>query len=177
MLVRKLRLQKGWSQEHLAELVGVTPRTIQRIERGYKPGLETAKALASVFEVDVSTFTADTAEDLPMPTNDQALANPTLAADEEAAMQYVKGVKEFYAHLGFFLVFVIFYGAIWSFVAITNPMVNRAFVFYSIPLMGALGWGIGLLIHGLVAFERIGRRWPGVDWEKKAIEKKLGRRL
>lgn len=47
MLVRKLRLQRGWSQEHLAELVGVSVRTIQRIERGYSPGLETSKALAS----------------------------------------------------------------------------------------------------------------------------------
>jgi len=34
MLVRKLRLQRGWSQEHLAELVGVSVRTVQRIERG-----------------------------------------------------------------------------------------------------------------------------------------------
>lgn len=59
MLVRKLRLQRGWSQEHLAELVGVSVRTIQRIERGYSPGLETSKALASVFEVDVSTFTSE----------------------------------------------------------------------------------------------------------------------
>ena len=56
MLVKKLRLQRGWSQEQLAEMVGVSARTIQRIERGFTPGLETAKALASVFEVEFSTF-------------------------------------------------------------------------------------------------------------------------
>ena len=34
MLVQKLRLQRGWSQEQLAELSGLSVRTIQRIERG-----------------------------------------------------------------------------------------------------------------------------------------------
>ena len=56
MIVRKLRLRRGWSQDQLAEFTGVTVRTIQRIERGHKPSLETAKALAAVFEVDCSTF-------------------------------------------------------------------------------------------------------------------------
>ena len=34
MIVRKLRLQRGWSQEQLAEMSGLSTRTIQRIERG-----------------------------------------------------------------------------------------------------------------------------------------------
>ncbi|WP_309247253.1 helix-turn-helix transcriptional regulator [Shewanella sp. VB17] len=34
MIVRKLRLQRGWSQEHLSQLSGLSVRTIQRIERG-----------------------------------------------------------------------------------------------------------------------------------------------
>ncbi len=54
MIVRKLRLRNGWSQDQLAELTDVSVRTIQRIERGHKPSLETAKALAAVFEVDVT---------------------------------------------------------------------------------------------------------------------------
>lgn len=32
MIVRKLRLQRGWSQEQLATLTGLSVRTIQRIE-------------------------------------------------------------------------------------------------------------------------------------------------
>ncbi len=174
MLVRKLRLQRGWSQEHLAELAGVTPRTIQRIERGYKPGLETAKALASVFEVDVSTFT--TAEELPMHTNEQAHETPSLTEEEEGAMEYVKGVKEFYFHLAFFVVFVVVYGVVWSGTIFLVPTGARGFS-VSFMLWGAFGWAVGLLFHGLVAFEKIGRRWPGADWERKAIEKRLGRKL
>ena len=56
MIVRKLRLQRGWSQSQLAEMLGVATRTVQRLEQGQRPSLETAKALAAVFEVDLSTF-------------------------------------------------------------------------------------------------------------------------
>lgn len=54
MIVRKLRLQRGWSQEQLATLTGLSIRTIQRIERGQSPGLDSLTALAAVFEVSVS---------------------------------------------------------------------------------------------------------------------------
>ena len=67
MIVRKLRLRHGWSQDQLAELADVSIRTIQRIERGHKPSLETAKALAAVFEVDVTTcllYTSPSPRDL-----------------------------------------------------------------------------------------------------------------
>jgi len=49
MIVRKLRLQRGWSQEQLAELSGLSVRTIQRLERGKQAGLEKYRSLASVF--------------------------------------------------------------------------------------------------------------------------------
>jgi len=41
MLVQKLRLQRGWSQEQLAIVSGLSVRTIQRIERGQSASLET----------------------------------------------------------------------------------------------------------------------------------------
>lgn len=44
MIVRKLRLQRGWSQDQLATLTGLSVRTIQRIEQGQQPGLESLKA-------------------------------------------------------------------------------------------------------------------------------------
>ena len=37
MNVRKLRLQRNWSQEQLAQVSGLSIRTIQRIERGQTP--------------------------------------------------------------------------------------------------------------------------------------------
>ena len=57
--VKQLRLQRAWSQEQLAELAGLSVRTIQRIENGDRPGLETLSALAAVFEVNVADITGD----------------------------------------------------------------------------------------------------------------------
>jgi len=54
MDLRKLRLEKGWSQEQLAEISGISARTIQRLEKGERPGMETLKALAAGFDMSVS---------------------------------------------------------------------------------------------------------------------------
>jgi XRE family transcriptional regulator, regulator of sulfur utilization len=92
MIVRKLRLKRGWSQAHLAEIVGVTSRTIQRIEQGQKPSLETSKALASAFEVDLSVFQSE----------DSTMNN-------EEAIVYGKKVKQFYEGLiSYIIICVIF---------------------------------------------------------------------
>ncbi len=57
--IRQRRLAKGWSQEHLAEVAGLSVRTIQRIEGGQKPGLESLKCLAAVFETEISDLTQE----------------------------------------------------------------------------------------------------------------------
>lgn len=54
MIVKKLRERRNWSQEQLAIMAGLSTRTIQRIESGNKASIESLKALASVFEVDIS---------------------------------------------------------------------------------------------------------------------------
>ncbi|MGB3725408.1 MAG: helix-turn-helix transcriptional regulator [Glaciecola sp.] len=54
MIVRRLREKRNWSQEQLAIMSGLSTRTIQRIESGNKASLESLKALASVFEIDIS---------------------------------------------------------------------------------------------------------------------------
>ncbi|EPN9528488.1 2TM domain-containing protein [Cronobacter malonaticus] len=55
--IRALRLARAWSQEQLAELSSVSVRTIQRIEKGDPPSLETLSALAAVFETRVEELT------------------------------------------------------------------------------------------------------------------------
>lgn len=59
MIVRKLRLRNGWSQEQLAEMSGLNVRTIQRVERGMSVGTETLKSIAAVFEVDFNELKAE----------------------------------------------------------------------------------------------------------------------
>lgn len=159
MIVRKLRLQRGWSQDQLAELADVSVRTIQRVERGQKPSLETSKALAAVFEVDLSTFTS---EDELVNDNYDAQEKIELRSDEAEAINYAKGIKEFFGGLLAYVVLAVVFFAVAGF---NEPVLYWIF----------LGVGIGLIVQGLMAFEVI--RLPWHNWEKRMIEKRLGRKL
>jgi XRE family transcriptional regulator, regulator of sulfur utilization len=153
MIVRKLRLQRGWTQEHLAELTGLSVRSIQRLERGQPGSLESVNALAAVFEVDRALFKP----------GDNLMPNTSpVTPDEESAIQFVKGIKEFYGHLFMYIVFVAVFGSAFGF---KHPLI----------LWGSIGWGIGLVVHGLNVFEVI--NFFGPNWERKMIEKRLGRPL
>lgn len=50
--VKKLRTARNWSQEKLAEVSGLSMRTIQRLENGGNASIETLQALAEALEVD-----------------------------------------------------------------------------------------------------------------------------
>ncbi len=152
MIVRKLRLKRGWSQSQLAEMAGVTTRTIQRIERGHRPSLETCKALAAVFEVDLSLLQAEEVQ-----VNDET----QLKADEQAALLYAKRMKEFYEFLIIYVVLAVVFLLVFH---------GRPFVYIILA-----GIGIGLILKGLIAFEVINIVTP--NWEKKLAERKLGRKL
>ncbi|CAK0759666.1 Helix-turn-helix transcriptional regulator [Gammaproteobacteria bacterium] len=52
--VKRLRLERGWSQEQLATLSGRNVRTIQRVEKSGICDLETRSALAAVFKIDMA---------------------------------------------------------------------------------------------------------------------------
>ena len=56
MSVKELRRERSWSQEQLAELSGLSLRTIQRIESSGKGGCGSIRALASAFEIDESAL-------------------------------------------------------------------------------------------------------------------------
>lgn len=50
---REQRAARAWSQEKLAEMTGLSIRTIQRIEKGDQVSRETLTTLAAVFEISV----------------------------------------------------------------------------------------------------------------------------
>ena len=56
MILKQIRLSRLLSQEQLAQMSGLSVRTIQRIESGHTPSLESLKCLASALEVDSSTL-------------------------------------------------------------------------------------------------------------------------
>jgi len=56
--VRALRENRGWTQAHLAEVSGVSARTIQRVESKHVYSGETAMALAAALGLDVQDLVA-----------------------------------------------------------------------------------------------------------------------
>ena len=54
--IRIERERRAWSQEHLAEVAGLSLRTIQRVETSGSASFETAKSLAAVLELEVSVL-------------------------------------------------------------------------------------------------------------------------
>ncbi|GHF96255.1 helix-turn-helix transcriptional regulator [Thalassotalea marina] len=52
----KERQSKAWSQQHLADVSGLSLRTIQRVENNGTGSLETIKSLAACFEIKVDSL-------------------------------------------------------------------------------------------------------------------------
>ncbi len=159
MIVRKLRLQRGWSQDQLAEFTGLSVRTIQRVERGQRPSLESSKALASVFEVNLSTFIP---EDTTMePATDTQPNRAELKDDERAALKYAKKVTDFYQGIAVLVILAV------VFIAVRGPE-PKLLIFFA-----AMGLMVGL--QALFTFEIV--RLPFQNLERRLAEKKLGRKL
>ncbi len=156
MIVRKLRLQRGWPQEQLATLSGLSIRTIQRIERGKNPSLESLNALAAVFEIDISELQGEAK----METNHSGLST-----EEQKAIESVRDIKAFYVHLITYLIMVPTFFVI-------DLMTSEGLQWAWWPVMG---WGIGILSHGLNVFEVLNLFGP--NWERRQIEKRLGKKL
>jgi transcriptional regulator with XRE-family HTH domain len=156
MLIQKLRLQRGWSQEQLAELSGLSVRTIQRLERGQPASVESLKALGAAFEVD---FSALKEPDM------NATTSQSVSTDEALALAHVRKLRGFYIHLAQ-------YGIIIAFLTIVNLMTSPHYYWV---VWVALGWGVGVLFHGLRVFDRV--PFLSGQWERQQVEKYLGRKL
>ena len=128
MLIQKLRLQRGWSQEQLATISGLSTRTIQRLERGQPASLETMNTLAAVFEVDLSQLTDQKEAEMP-----NYVASHT-EAEEAIAFAKVRRIKKFYLHL-------IQYVVVLCILTVINLLTNPGYFWVIWP---ALGWVLRL---------------------------------
>ena len=156
MNLKALRNDRGWSQEQLSQMSGLSVRTIQRIEQGSKPGMESLKSLAAVFEVDIKTLQQET----PM-TNVETVTNEGINTEEVQVTKKVKRLKKFYSSL---LSYVVTVGFLFIVNLVTSPE-------YMWALWVAFGWGIGIVSQGVRAFELL--NFFGDDWEKREIEKRM----
>lgn len=93
MAIRARRMEKGWSQEELAQHSGLSTRTIQRIENGQRASLESLKCLGAVFDTSVSTLmeeqTMDSEENL---AERNTPATPMINEIERDAISFAQSI-------------------------------------------------------------------------------------
>ncbi|MDH2068887.1 helix-turn-helix domain-containing protein [Pantoea sp. GD03673] len=145
------RLARAWSQEQLAEMAGLSTRTVQRIENGERPGLETLSALAAVFEVNVADLTG------PQNGEDQALDQRIVDARRRIA-----GEARFYRSL---ITAVMVCGLLFILNHMTAPD-NRW------SLWVAAIWGTLLAVRAMRTFVFHGLTQR---WQQKRLQKMLRR--
>jgi transcriptional regulator with XRE-family HTH domain len=156
LLIHKLRVQRGWSQEQPATLSGLSTRTIQRIERGQNTSAESLKALAAVFEVEFAALREAQMD---------PLDGRNVSSEEALAFAKVRKIKSFYMH-------VIEYVLIVAFLALLNVFTSPDRVWVQ---WAAIPWALVLALHGLRVFDKI--PFLSGDWERREVEKLLGRKL
>ncbi len=184
MVIRNLRIERGWSQEELAEISGVSTRTIQRIERGGKASLESLKCLAAVFETSISDLRKDDKMTNPndvLTDEDRAAlkyahnlkvydekhkkratdCDPVISEQEREVRKHVKRMKEFYGHLAVYLAVILF-------LLVINLLTSPGYLWV---VWVALGWGIAVAIDALSVFGL--KSSFAEEWERRQIEKRL----
>ena len=111
------------------------------------------------------TTNMNTTLDQTFPSNPNPNPIPNTNADEEAAFRHVRKIRGFYGHLARYVIVI---GALVIFNFIKSP--NYIWVIWP-----ALGWGLGILFHGMRVFGTM--PFMNADWEKRQVEKYLGRKL
>ena len=133
--VKKLRMERAWPQEQLAEICDVSVRTVQRVESGETCSLETLKALATAFDLTPNDLTTNhnLAKQQEMDLTSDATAMPESSPPNPQAnpMQGFKRHLAIYVAVNLMLFFI-------------NLTGNPEKMWYIYPL---LGWGIGLISH------------------------------
>ncbi len=162
MSVRERRREKGWSQEQLAQMTGLSVRTIQRFEQGQKAGLESLKCLAAVFETNVSELMKENDDMIETTGHDVKRSENSIESYMEAeAIEYVKNLKGFHLNWMMYLIVIPSLGAL-------NYYVTPGYWWVIWP---AAGWALGILIQAIVVFGLFGVF--GADWEQKQFKKRM----
>ena len=149
MNIRELRKQKYWSQDQLAQMSGLSIRTIQRIERDQKAGLESLKALSAVFDIEISELQREAVDAVGIISAEQ-----TDEAKKEAYAEDVKGLYKLTALAIFSLVS--------TFIFVVDDTTGWGFI----GLM-AVSWVVIVGVYSINTFDLFGDEWKGKLWARK----------
>ncbi len=155
--LRTRRLEKGWSQLQLAEFAGLSLRTVQRIEKGHTPTIESLKAIAAVFEINFNELIDG--------NQFSSIDETKLSAEELDQLEHIREVQRFIRDLIAFAVMAPFLFLLsW----LDNPTGNWG-------LWVVLFWGAYLAWEAFDVFDA--RDFFGKGWERRMLEKRIGRKI
>lgn len=128
--IKEMRQERHWSQDQLAEMSGLSRRTIQRIENGENAGLESMKALAAVFEINIVDRDAEMEQ---------------VRIEEE----YVQKIKGFYNLLAVAAISLLV-----PLILVITDTSN-----WQVLLWLSLSWAVLLVVYSLNSFDFFGEEW------------------
>ena len=157
MTIRQRRIKKGWSQIQLAEFAGVSLRTIQRIEKGHTPTIETLKSLAAVYEVDFNELMDE--------SNYSEVDESRLSDEEVIELEHIRKVQKFLRDVMYFVAYLPF-----VVVVSISDLIDGTWLYWPAAI-----WGLYLIWEAFEVFDA--RDFFGKGWEKRMLEKRLGRKI
>lgn len=158
MIVRKLRLEHGWSQEQLAQMSGLNIRTIQRIEGGQNAGLESLKSLAAVFEIDINQLQSEQPMDTSIPTNNSGNSQP-----EQTNKAQIDVKREVLALALRFMIISIFLFAI-------NLITTPSTLWAIIPTLAMTFVVLLRAVSLLIPDQQTAKAWLETSTEEQAVD-------
>ncbi len=156
MSIQKLRVDRGWSQEQLAEHTGLSVRTIQRIEGGKTASLESLKCLAAVFETSVSDLVQEK-----IMTESAAEQSPITAQQERDAIDYVQNLKGFHMN---WIAFVVIVPCLYVFNIQVTP--DDIWIMWVI-----VPWALAIGFHAILLFGMF--HIFGAKWEQRQFQNRI----
>ena len=129
---------------------GLSIRTIQRIERDQKAGLESLKALSAVFDIEISELQREAVDAVGIITAEQD--------DQTKKEAYTEGVIGIYKLPGLAIFSLIF-----TFVFGVDDTTGWGFI----RLM-AVSWAVIIGVYALNTFDLLGDEWKSKIWARKS---------
>jgi len=124
--IKRWRDERCWSQEHFADVSGVSLRTIQRVEKGEACSRDTVMAMAAALNLDASALTIDV---------DEFAKKAVSRKSEELRFMFLLVFK---IHLASFIFGI-------ALLAIINFADGSSHLWF---LEIATWWGLGVIAHG-----------------------------
>ena len=124
------REDRLWSQEHLADLAGVSLRTVQRLENGESVSRDTVMALAAAYGVEPTALAVDA------------------RGEVQAALVRRDRQRKRDADIAFWIHLFTYVGVI-GLLFFINLASDPEEIWVTWP---AIGWGVGVFAHGAAVF-------------------------